>query len=160
MNLMAQMQQRWRELAAREQRLLLLSLVVVGLALLWWLAVAPALTVLKAAPGQHQLLDAQLEHMQRLQAQAQALQAQPAISAEAAQRVLEASLKPLGAAAQMTSQLDRLTVTFKDISADALAQWLATARQNAHAVPTEAHLVRNPASHWNGAVVMTLGARP
>jgi general secretion pathway protein M len=159
MNLMAQMQQRWRELAGREQRLVLLTLVVLGLALVWWLAVAPALAILKAAPGQHQMLDAQLAQMQRLQAQAKVLQAQPALSGDESRRVLEASLKPLGAAAQMSSQGDRLTVTFKDISADALAQWLATARQNAHAVPSEAHWVRTPSAHWSGTVAMTLGAR-
>ena len=160
MNLMTTWQARWRSLAASEQRWLLLVMVVLGAALLWWLALAPALAVLKAAPAQHRALDAQLQQMQQLQAQAQSLQSQPALTTEDARSALEASLKPLGATAQMAVQADRITVTFKGMGADALARWLATARQNARTAPSEAHLVRNAALTWDGAVVINLGARP
>jgi general secretion pathway protein M len=160
MNLLTQLKIRWRSVSPREQRLLLLAGVLISLALLWWLALAPALTVLRAAPAQHQALDAQLQYMQRLQAQAKALQAQPVLSVDAARQALEAALKPLGTGAQMTVQADRVTVTLKAVPASALAQWLATARQNAHTAPLEAHLVRNPAGSWDGTLLLSLGARP
>ena len=160
MSRLASWQTRWRSVPPREQRLVLLAGGLIGLALLWWLALAPALKVLKAAPAQHRALDAQLQHMQRLQAQARSLQSQPVLSNDAALLALEAALKPLGTAAQMNVQLDRASVTFKAVSSEALAQWLATVRQNAHTAPAEAHLVRNPAGGWDGTLVLNLGARP
>lgn len=160
MNFLKQWQSRWRSMPPREQRFAALALAVISLALLWWLALAPALAVLKSAPAQHRALDGQLQQMQRLQAQAKALQAQPVLSVDQARLALEAALKPLGPGAQMTVQVDRVTVTLKAVSAAALAQWLATARQNAHAAPVEAHLVRNPAGSWDGTLVLNLGGRP
>lgn len=160
MKLMSQLRTRWRTVSPREQRLVMLAGVLISLALVWWLALAPALAVLKAAPAQHLALDAQLQHMQRLQAQAQALQAQPVISAAEASQALEVAMTLLGSGAQMNVQMDRATVTLKAVGADALAQWLATVRQNAHTAPVEAHLVRNPAGGWDGALVLNLGARP
>lgn len=160
MNLLMQLQTRWRSVSPREQRWVLFAGVLASLALLWWLALAPALAVLKAAPAQHRALDVQLQQMQRLQAQAKALQAQPVLSVDEARLALEAALKPLGSGAQMTVQVDRVNVTLKAVSASALAQWLATARQNAHTAPVEAHLVRNPAGSWDGTLVLNLGGRP
>ena len=160
MNLLTPLQTRWRGVSPREQRLVVLAAVLTGIALLWWLALAPALAVLKAAPLQHRALDAQLQDMQRLQAQAQALQAQPVLTADDSRQALEAALKPLGSAAQMAIQMDRVTVTIKAAPAGALAQWLATVRQNAHTAPVEARLVRNPAGTWDGTLVLNLDARP
>ncbi len=160
MNLLTQLQTRWRSVSPRERRLVLLAGVLMGLALFWWLALAPALAVLRAAPAQHVALDAQIQQMQRLQAQAKALQAQPVLSMDEARLALEAAQKPLGAGAQMTVQLDRVTVSLKAVPANALAQWLATVRQNARTVPAEAHLVRNSAGSWDGSLVLNLGARP
>lgn len=160
MKLLPPLQSRWRGMPPREQRWVLLAGGLVSLALLWWLALAPALAVLRAAPAQHARLDAQLQQMQSLQAQAKALQAQPVLSVDEARRALEAALKPLGASAQMTVQVDRVTVSFKAVPAHTLAQWLATVRQNAHTAPVEAQLVRNPAGSWDGSLVLNLGARP
>jgi general secretion pathway protein M len=158
MTALTDLQSRWRNVLPREQRLALLALGVVLLALLWWVAVAPALKVLRTAPQQHLVLDAQNQQMQRLQAQALALRAQPVITANEARSALEASLKPLGDSAQMVVQVERVTVTLKAVSPDALAQWLATARQNARTVPTEARLTRNAAGAWDGSVVLQLPA--
>lgn len=160
MNLLQQWRSRWRGMPAREQRLALMGLAVFSLALLWWLALAPALAVLRAAPAQHRMLDGQLQQMLQLQAQAKALQAQPVLSLDATRLALEAALKPLGPGAQMTVQFDRVTVTLKAVDATALAQWLATVRQNAHVAPAEARLVRNPAGSWDGSLVLNLGGRP
>jgi general secretion pathway protein M len=159
MSTLTELQSRWRSVSPREQRLLLLALGVVALALLWWVALAPALKVLKTAPQQHLALDAQNQQMQRLQAQALALRALPVVSAEEARSALEASLKPLGASGQMVVQVERATVTLKGVSPDALAEWLAVARQNARTVPSEAHLTRNAAGAWDGSVVFYLSTQ-
>lgn len=148
---------RWDAMPARERQLVLLCATLMASALLWWVALAPALAVLRAAPAQHKALDAQLQQMRNLQAQAQALQAQAPLSADEARRALDASVKPLAPAAQLVASGDRVTVTFKGIAPDALAQWLAQARLNARAVPVEAKLARNPAGNWDGLVVLNLG---
>ena len=149
---------RWQAASRREQRSLMLAGGVVVLALLWWLALAPALAVWRTAPAQHLRLQAQLQHMQALQAQARALQALPTLNALASRRALEESLKSLGADARMTVQMDHLSVTLKGVPAQALAQWLSSSRQNAHLVPSEVHLTR-AADAWDGSVVFTLPAQ-
>jgi general secretion pathway protein M len=150
---------RWNQISAREQRLVLVAMLLIFGALLWWVALAPALATLRAAPAQHRALDAQLQQMQRLQAQAASIQAQPALSQDDARRLLEASIKPLAATAQLMVAGDRVTVNFKGASPDALAPWLAQVRQNAHAVPAEARLQRNAAGTWDGALVLKLATR-
>ena len=61
------LQDRWKALAPREQNLVLAAGTVVALALLWWVAVAPALGTLRAAPARHAALDAQLQRMPCIQ---------------------------------------------------------------------------------------------
>lgn len=172
---MAPVRARWAALAPREQSLVGGAAAVVGLALLWWLAVAPALQTLKNAETQRRTLDAQWQTMQSLQVQAQALQSQPSINQAEALRALESSVKQgLGATAQISVVGDRATVTLRGTPADALAQWLAQARVNARTLPSEARLVRAgapsvPASAaagsapsddavpvWSGSLVLSL----
>ena len=62
---------RWALLAPREKLLVAAAAALVAVALLWWVAVAPALGTLRAAPARHAALDAQLQRMQSLQAEAQ-----------------------------------------------------------------------------------------
>ena len=160
MSTLALLQARWRATSAREQRLLLAALALVVGAAVWWLALAPALATLRSAEAQHRALDAQWQQMQALQTQAKALQAQPPLAAGEARRLLEASVKSLGPAAQITVVGERATVTIKGISADALAQWLVQARLNARVLPDEAHLLRagpstGPAT-WDGTLVLNL----
>ena len=172
MRLTAQLKARWDALAGRERRLAMLAAMVVAAALLWWLALAPALATLRAAEVAHRLLDAQLQQMRSLQAQATALQAQPKLAGDEAERTLDALLKQkLAATAQMVVVGERATVTLKGAGADALAQWLTQARINARAVPTEVKLVRSTASNpgskgpnagntaWDGTLVLSLPAR-
>lgn len=138
---------RWQALAPREQNLVLAAGTVVALALLWWVALSPALTTLRAAPARHAALDAQLQRMQGLQAEAQALQAAPRSSPGDAVGTLRSALtQRLGATAQLNVVGDRATVTLKGAPADALAQWLAQARSNARATPVEARLARSTAA--------------
>ena len=169
------LQRRWNTLLPREKTWVQFTAVVIGAALLWWLAMAPALQTLRTAEMRHQALDAQLQQMKRLQAQAQQLQTQPKISPDESLRALDAAVKQrLGGAAQLNVAGDRATVTLKGAPADAIAPWLAQVRTNARALPVEARLVRStspvaptpgappgspPPVRWDGTVVLTLPAR-
>lgn len=170
------LQERWRTLAPREQNLVLAAGAVVGLALLWWVAIAPALATLRAAPARHAALDSQLQQMQRLQAEAQQLQSAPKTGPGDAVGALRTALtQQLGKTAQLNVVGDRATVTLKGAPADALAQWLAQARSNARTTPQEARLTRSsalaaaptpavlgsaatPTPRWDGNLVMALPA--
>lgn len=139
----AALQARWKALAPREQALLAAATTLVLLALLWWLALAPALQTLRTAPARHAELDRQLQHMQALKAEAQQLQNTPRAASSDAVGQLRATLtQRLPGTAQLQASGDRVTVTLKGAPADALAQWMAQARANARATPVEARLSR------------------
>lgn len=171
------LQAHWTALAPREQRMVALAVALVLLALLWWVALAPALRTLATAPAEHARLDAQLQQMRTLQAQATTLQAQPRLQRDEALRALEGSVRQgLGANAQFAGAGDGANVAMRGAPADALAQWLAQARANARAVPREAHLTRSQTAaappskgsdkatdeaarvRWDGTLVMALPA--
>lgn len=140
----ATLQARWKALARREQTLVLAAGGVLALALVWWVALAPALHVLRTAPARHAALDAQLQHMQALQAEARQLQSVPRARSGDALRALQTSLtQQLGAGAQLSSAGDRVTVTLRSVPADALARWLIQVRGTTRAVPQEARLTRS-----------------
>lgn len=162
MTLPSSAQARWRALAPREQSAVLLAAGLLSLALLWWVALAPALQVWRSAETQARILDAQLQKMQSLQTLAQALQAQPRLGTEEALRALQATVsQQLGSTAQLSVSGERATVILKGASAAALAQWLTQTRINARLVPTEARLSRSPAAPdgWDGSLVLALPAR-
>ena len=157
----APLQARWRALDGRERKLIGAAAAIMAVALVWLIAVAPALATLRQADAQQRSLAAQLQKMQALQAQAQAIQSQPKVNRDDALRALESSVKRLGPTAQLNVAGDRATVTLKSIAADQLAQWLSQARVNARAIPGEARLVRAAASPggtavWDGTVVLSL----
>lgn len=179
MNFSEQLKARWATLEARERRMVVAAVTLVALALLWWIALAPALRTLAAAPAEHAQLDAQLQQMATLQNRAKALQSQPRLNRDDAMRALESSVRDgLGAnnAQLMTAGGDgAATVSLRSVPAGTIAQWLSQARGNAHAVPREAHLTRVPAAapaptaggkntpatpqiRWDGTVVMALPA--
>lgn len=159
MNMQA-LRRRWAGLAPREQALVAAAAALVTLAVLWWVALAPALGTLRAADAQHRTLDAQLQHMKRLQAQAKAMQSQPRQNADEAMRQLEAAIRQqLGVSARYSIAGERVTVTLANTPAPALAQWLSQVRTNARAIPGEARLARNASGGWDGTLVLTLPAR-
>ena len=150
------LQQSWQTLRPREQNLIAIAAVVVALALVWWVAVAPALGVLSKAATQQSALDAQLQQMKALQAEAKLLQGQTRITGSAAAQSLEASVKQrLGAFAG-----SQATLTLRGTSGDALGLWLSQARLAAGAVPTQAQLRRSSvdAGLWDGTLVLSLPA--
>jgi general secretion pathway protein M len=146
-------------LSPREQRAVSIAAWVVGLGLIWWLAVAPAWTTLRQAPERHKQLDAQLGHMRRLAATADGLRGQNTtqpLGRDAAMRALElATNTALGGTAQLTAQGDRVTITLRGAPPEALAQWLNQVRVNARLVPVQAELKQTaePAG-WTGQLVL------
>ncbi len=159
----------WRSLAIRERRMVTAACILVVAAVVWWVALAPALTSLRNSQALHSQLDAQLQQMQALKAQALALQSQPIMPTDEARRALQAGIRQtLGNSAQAVFAGDRATVTLKGVPADALAQWLVQARVNARSLAVEAHLVKSASSNgagtanpvaWDGTLVMTLPAK-
>ena len=122
--------------------------------------IAPAVATLRAAEAQHRSLDAQLQQMLRLQAQAQAMQSQPKQGYDEAIRLLENAIRErLGASARYSISGERVTVTLAGVPSTVLTQWLTQARVNARALPGEARLARNPAGTWDGTLVLTLPPR-
>ena len=154
-----QINARWQSLQGRERRLIGTATALVGLALVWWVALAPALQILRSAPAQHALLDGQLMTLRTLAGEAAWLKAQPRLGYDDAVRALETSVKlRLGATGQLSVIGERATVTLKGTSPEALAQWLTQARSNARALPADARLTR-VGTGWDGTLVLSLPAR-
>ena len=164
-------QVRWQGLAPRERSMVLAAALLVAAALIWWLALAPALRTLREAPARHAELDTQLERMQSLAAEAQQLQAETSTrpSQSEAQRALQAATASLGSTVNTSFLGDRATTRLQSLPATALAPWLAQVRGNARSVPIEAHLTRSAAPQspaaapteprWDGSIVLSLPAR-
>ena len=137
----AALQARWKALAPREQSLVMAAAGVVLLALLWWVALAPALATLRQADAQHAQLNAQLARMQALADQANRLNTQPGLGRDDSLRALEqATTRLLGPTARLSVLGDQATVSLPATDPLALAQWLAEVRSNARLSPAEAKL--------------------
>ena len=146
-------------LAPRERNMVLAAGTVVILALLWWVLLAPALGTLKRVGSERAQLDAQWQRMLSLQQEAQALQAQPKVSPEAARQALEASVSAqFGDAAKLQWAGDRANLTLSSVGGASIAQWLNRARNDAKAVPVQVRLTRGPgdAVLWNGLISLSL----
>lgn len=152
---------RWLALGRREQRSLLLAACVLGAALLWSLALAPALRTLKSAPAQGAQLGATTERMQALQARAQRLQAKPEAPPGDVLKTLQAAAAALGKSATLQLLGEQATLTIKQLSAADLAPWLAPLPGTLPS-PSEAHLQRDAGSgepQWSGTLLYRLPAR-
>lgn len=146
----------WRQLKMSERRLILAAFWLIFAALLWWLAIAPALKTIKEAPAQHRALDAQLQSMRSLSAEAKNLQSQPKLGLDEAQKALQSAVtQRFGSTAQLNLTGERASLTLKNASPQELALWLTQVRVNARALPTEAKLTRN-GDVWDGTMVLTL----
>jgi len=153
------LQQRWQSLAERERVLLVIGITVLGLALLWWVGLAPAWRSVRAAPQKIEALDLQLQDMQRLAAEAKALRAMPPMPAAQAQAALTAAAQRLGDKARLSLQGERAVLQLSHLSGDQLATWLAEVRISARVRAVEAQLTRTPQGDYTGSVVLALGAR-
>jgi general secretion pathway protein M len=138
--------QRWMDLSGRERLGLGLAGLLLALALLWSMGVAPAWRQWQQGQVQSRALQTQWQGMQALQAQASALNGQNRVRPEEAARLLQNSVATLGPGATMAVNGDLATVQIKGASAAAVAQWLAQARVQAQALPVQARLGRAAAS--------------
>jgi len=150
---------RWQALSAREQSGLTWLAVLLAVALIWGLAIAPALQTLRDSSARRALISTQQSHMLALQAQAQALQQRTPLSRNEALRTLQSlSTNP---SLQLTVQGERVSVQLKAMPASTLAAWLTQVRSQAQVLPVEVHLTRSsetdkPATTWNGSLVLRL----
>jgi len=128
--------------------------------LLWFWNIAPALKTYQQAPLQLAQLERQTESLMALQSQALALQKAPRKKVPDASAVLQKSaLDILGNGAKLNVEASRATLNISHVSADALAQFLATARSQANALPTEAHLQKTKTGSqetWRGTLILNL----
>lgn len=146
----------WRARAERERRLLLVAAGIVVAGLVWALAVQPAWRTIARAPIELDALDAQLQTMQRLAAEAQRLRAAPPVTPEQAGAALRAATERLGDKGKLVLQGQRAVLTLTGVSSGALRDWLAEARAGARARPLESSLSR-AAQGYSGTLVLAIG---
>ncbi len=149
----------WQQRSARERQGLLLASACIALALLWRVALAPALQTWQEAPAKQAWLDQQSQQMQTLRAQAQGLNTSHALTRREAVQWLQAHLEDLGPGAQLQLQADTARLSLQAAPAQALANWLSQARENAHVRPVQAQLqqVTNPPPSKPGATTASPG---
>ena len=158
-SVLAPLQARWRTLARREQVMVGVATAVVALVLVWLVAVQPAWRTLARAPAEIDTLDAQLQSMQRLAAEAQELRAAPPVTPDQAAAALKAATARLGDKARLALQGERAVLTLNGVGTGALRDWLAEARAGARARPLEANLTR-ASQGYSGTLVVGLGGTP
>ena len=163
---------RWQALSPREQRGVSVLGALLAVLLFWSITIAPALNTLRDSDNRRAQIGQQQAHMLALQSQAQALQSRPPLSRDEALRTLQ-GLTP-SPQIQLNVQGERISVQLKAVPAPTLANWLTQARNQAQALPVEAHLTRgnapytnataaNSAVLWDGSLVLSLpnrGAAP
>lgn len=144
-------------------RIQFLGLVLIGI-LLWFGNIAPAWKTYQEAPVQLAQLEKQTESLKALQAQAIALQKAPRIKVQDATALLQQSATEiLGNGAKLNVEANQATLTLTSVSAEGLAQFLAAARTQAHALPIEAKLQKNKTGSqevWRGTLILSLPAQP
>ena len=162
-DLRATLHSRWQQLAPRERLGVGALGWLLGIWLVWAVALQPALHTLHDSAQRRARLSQQLQRMQALQSQAQSLQQQTSLPpAEALQRLRQ--LTPTTDAGLQLSQTNgQVSVQVNAVPATALASWLAQARRQAHALPTEVHLTLankdGSGASWSGRIVLRLPER-
>lgn len=155
-----QLRRWWSALAVREQRLLGLAAALIGLFLLWVLALAPALHTLRTVPPLLAAGEGQLRVMQSLASEAVALRAFAPVPLAQAQQALSAASERLGEGAKLSLQGERALLTVKSLSGEQLKGWLAEARAGARARVVEASLSQTSPGLYDGSLTLALGSGP
>lgn len=153
----AQWSAQWATLPLRQRMLLSTAASVVGFALVWSIAVQPALNTLRTAPRDLAALDADLQQMQRLAAEVRELRAAPPLSGTQSVAALRAATERLGSGARLTLVGDRATLSVNGADAATLTAWLSEARAGARARVIEAQLSRS-GTGYTGSIVLAVRA--
>jgi general secretion pathway protein M len=148
--------ERWRAMPPRERLGLTLAGVAIGMAVVWMIAVAPALRTLRETPTQIDALDTQLQSMQRMAAEARELRGTAPVPATQAALALKSATDRLGDKGRISVQGDRATLTLNGVTGETLRAWLSEARSGARARPVEAQLTRGPQG-YAGTIIVTIG---
>ena len=146
----------WHKLQDRERLMLGTALFVVGLALLWWLALRPAWLQVQQGPAKLDALDAQTLEMRRLATETRELRAAPQVSTGQSLAALRAASERLGTGARLSIQGDRAVLTVDGLTSEALRAWLSEVRSGARARAVEAQLSRGAAG-FSGSITLSLG---
>ncbi len=154
----------WRNLIQslpeKDRKLIQYLALALVFSLLWFWNIAPALKTYQEAPLQLAQLERQTENLKALQAQALALQKAPRVKVQNVGAVLQQSLTEIfGNSAKLNLEASRATLTLNNVSAEALAQFLAAARTQAQAMPIEAKLQKNKTGNvevWRGTLILSL----
>jgi general secretion pathway protein M len=148
---------RWQAMGANERLGVGLILSLVGLLIVWMVAVQPALRTLNEAPKRLDALDAQWQHMQRLAAEARELRGTSPVTAAQVSQALLSATERLDNRARIALQGDRATLTITaGITGAQLRGWLAEARSGARARPVEVKLTRG-SEGYTGTLVVSVG---
>jgi general secretion pathway protein M len=154
--LLQPLRERWAALQDRERYLVAAALVLVVAALLWMVAIKPAVNLLKQAPGQLDALDAQMQSMQRLAAEARELRGAPQVGINQSQAALRAASERLAPQAKLAVQGEKAVLTVDGIDGENLRAWLTEVRSGARARPIEAQLTRG-ANGYSGTITLAIG---
>jgi general secretion pathway protein M len=149
------LQAAWAARDERERLLVKAAAWVLGLFLLWTLAIQPAWRTLRQAPARLDTLEAQLQAMQALAADVRELRAAPPLAPSQASAALKAASDRLGVRGRLSEQGGRAVLTLSGASGDELRSWLAEVRAGARARPIEASLTRSEQG-LSGTVVVAL----
>lgn len=152
-----QMRDQWRARAPRERRLLLGAAIAVGLLLVWWIAIQPAVRSLRETPAQLDELESQLQQLQRLAAESQSLRGTVPVGSAQAGLALKAATDRLGEKGRLTLLGDRATLTLNGVDTEALRGWLLEARSAARVRPLEAQLTRGQQGYSGTITVLFAG---
>jgi general secretion pathway protein M len=158
--------QRWARMQAREQRMVMVALMLVLGALVWLVLLQPPWKALERARQQRVVLAQQEQTMLQLQAAARTLQARPVLDRQAVLAGLQSAVARLGGEVNVQLLGDTARLTVAHVPAAALASWLSGAQIGAGAngprlVPIEARLTRSgtaAAPQWGGTLVYRLPA--
>ncbi|MET0350288.1 MAG: type II secretion system protein GspM [Rhizobacter sp.] len=152
-----QASERWKALAERERLAVIVAATLIGIWLVWAIAIQPAWRTLQQAPKQIDALDVQLQAMQRLAAETRELRAVATVGQSQQQEALKAATERLGAEkARIAVQGDRATLTLTGVTGEQLRAWLGEARSGARVRPVETQLSRGPTG-YTGTVIVALG---
>lgn len=149
---------RWAALGLREQRAVRLAALVIGAALVWGVALAPALRSLKTSATQSAQLATATERMQALQARAKRLQTTPTVGPQDSLKALQTATAAMGKGATLQVVGEQATVTLVQVSAQSLAGWLAS-EAIGNLSPAQAHLRREAGGAeplWSGSLLFHL----
>jgi general secretion pathway protein M len=146
---------KFSQLSPREQTGIRWALAMLSGAVLWFVAIAPALQVWQNSQKQLSVLAQQHADMMALQTQAKQWQSRSSLGTEASASMLQSLCANLGEKVKCSRQAQRMTVDVKGISPQALAQAWTQARSQAQAVLLETHLQRQGEA-WDGQWVWSL----